>query len=145
MRLLGRIAAGALPAVAKCTLHSRHSPAHMSTEFHHVVPVAWQLYWLAPVAPFPGKDPSGRGMLWDNRGVLICPTGHRNVHVWITRLMHNAKTEAPGDAIAAVKKHYGFRTASGLEFDTATLALLRFVEAGGSLQTLVAGGEWGMS
>jgi hypothetical protein len=142
---LRRFFSAPVPAARTCVLHSRHSPRHLSTEFHHIVPVAWQLFWLSPAPPFPGKDPSGRGLLWDKRGLILCPTGHRNVHIWITRLMHGCKTEDPTDAIAGVRKVFGKVAASGLEFDTAVLALLRFKEAGGSLQVLVTGGEWGMS
>lgn len=138
---------GSVPALG-CVLHSRHAPVHRSSEKHHVIPVAWQIMF-PPAKPWPheGKDPSGRGVLFDARMVECCPTGHRNVHVWITRLMHALAGggEDPLQAVKTVRAQYGSATARGLEFDTALLALHRWKEAGLSLQELVAAGEWGMS
>ncbi|MGH2878962.1 MAG: hypothetical protein ACRDK4_05060 [Solirubrobacteraceae bacterium] len=127
--------------IAGCQIHKKHSPANLTAELHHVIPVAWQLFWQPAVAPSPGRDPDGRGMLWDARTVAICPTGHRNVHKWIVELMHACKSEDPMEAAATVKSLY--RTARGSQFDWAVQALVRFKEAGGSLQALVNAGEWG--
>lgn len=66
------------------------------------------------------------GPMWDPRGVWICPTGHRNVHLCIVALMRGARPA-------------GTRT----EVACARLALDRFVGAGGSLDTLRAAHEWG--
>lgn len=132
----------ALPA--DCVLHKGHRPAHLTTEFHHVVPVAWQLMWQPPEPwRFPGYDPDGRGKLWDNRGVEVCPTGHRNVHFWLVRLMHAVTGENPVQAAKAVRAIDS--KARGIEFQTALWALVRWKEGGGSLQMLVAAHEWGMS
>lgn len=131
----------------ECALHKRHAPVNLSTEFHHVVPVAWQLMWQpAQPWPFPGNDPDGRGKLWDDRGVTICPTGHRNVHVWIVRLMHTVPSVGENIPAAenAVRKLFGL-SAHGIEYETATLALTRWQEAGGSLTALANAGEWGES
>lgn len=127
-----------------CVLHRGHAPAHLTTEFHLVVPVAWQLMWQ-PSKPWPngGNDPDGRGALWDGRGVAVCPTGHRNVHAWIVRLMHAVRSEDPLEAIARVRKDYGAKATGSMEFWTATLALTRWKEGGGSLVALVNAGEWG--
>jgi hypothetical protein len=125
------------PAVV-CELHKSHSPANLTVELHHVVPVAWQLMWQPAVAPFPGRDPDGRGMLWDARTVACCPTGHRNVHHWIVALMHAVTGEDPLQAEHVVR---GRRD----QYDWACQALLRFKEAGGSLQALVAAHEWGIA
>lgn len=125
-----------------CQIHKEHSPANLTAELHHAIPVAWQLHWQPTVAPFPGRDPDGRGELWDARTVTICPTGHRNVHRWIVELMHACTGENPMQAAIAVKALY-HRTARGPQFDWAVQALVRFKEAGGSLQVLIAAGEWG--
>lgn len=142
---------------ASCVLHKRHSPAHLTLEFHHVVPVAWQLLWQPPKPwPFPGNDPDGRGALWDSRGLDICPTGHRNVHAWIVRMMREVTLTLgrehasfdPEDAllvVSAARKKYGKSATASNEFQTATLALIRWREGGGSLQELVRHDEWGES
>lgn len=130
-----------------CEIHKSHTPANLTVEVHHVIPVAWQLTWGPVVPPFPGNDPDGRGELWDARTVPLCPTGHRNVHAWITRFMHAL---APGggaagstDPAAAYKAAKG---GSGLQqAQWAYQALVRFTAVGGSLQQLVAAGEWGES
>lgn len=144
LRLAPRV--GALPPEVPlvCALHKRHWPSHLTTEFHHVVPVAWQLMWQPALPwPFPGRDPDGRGQLWDDRGLLICPTGHRNVHAWIVLLMHAARSEDPAQAIELVRSERA--AARGIEFETATMALTRWKEGGGELQALVHAGEWGES
>ena len=48
-----------------CELHRVHTPKPLSSELHHIIPVAWQLLWKPATAPFPGRDIDGRGMLWD--------------------------------------------------------------------------------
>lgn len=123
-----------------CLLHKVHLPSNLTVEQHHIIPVAWQLQPFKPDVPmFPGPDPDGRGMLWDNRTVELCPTGHRNVHYWLVKLMHGLSgSEDPLVAYKAVKGR-------GVQFSTAYLALCRYKEAGGSLQALVAAHEWGMS
>ena len=110
-----------------CALTKAHAPKNLTLEFHHIVPVAWQLFWQPTVAPFPGRDPDGRGMLWDNRGVWVCPTHHRNIHADLVALMH--EWSAP----------------SRTELVTAETGMQRFVAVGGSLAALVAAGEWGES
>jgi len=123
-----------------CTLHAKHQPTHLTLEQHHVIPVAWMLFWQPPedVWPDPGKDPDGRGQLWDARTVACCPTGHRNVHAWIVRLMRACTSDDPAQAIAAVKGH-------GSQYTTACLALERYAEVGGRLTALVAARELGQS
>lgn len=137
--------AGGVPP-ANCVLHGRHWPPYLSAEAHHLVPVAWQQMWQPP-KPWPreGADPNGRGLLWDARTVKLCPTGHRNVHVWITRLMHACTGEDVQATLKAVRSQFGVRATTTMEFQTAGFALLRWQEAGGSLQALVAAHEWGQS
>jgi hypothetical protein len=133
-----------LPAIP-CELHKRHEPSHDTTELHHLVPVAWQQLWQPPKPwPFPGTDPDGRGPLWDARTVKACPTGHRNIHAWIVRLMKVCRTEGAQETVTAALNLYR-PMPGGVEFDQATLALVHWKEGGGSLQQLVAAGEWGES
>jgi hypothetical protein len=128
-----------------CELHKTHSPANMTLELHHVIPVAWQLAWQPAVAPYPGKDPDGRGELWDARLVPACPTGHRNVHAWIVRMMHMIDALVKAGGVADAEKAFKLVHASARDKQAnwALEGLLRFHAAGGSLQQLVAAGEWG--
>lgn len=121
-----------------CSLHKAHYPTPLTVEDHHVVPVAWQQTWQPAVAPYPGIDPDGRGKLWDARTIPVAPTCHRNVHAWIVRLMHALVGEDAHQAFVAVKGGpAGTQAHWGLE------ALLRYQAVGGTLQQLVAAGEWG--
>lgn len=70
-----------------CSISVGHQPAHRTLEVHHVVPVAWQLRTPVATPPAPGRDPAGRGQLWDARTVRVCPTHHRNVHYWLVQMM----------------------------------------------------------
>jgi len=128
----------ASPLVA-CELKMRHQPKNLTVELHHVIPVGWQLTWAPQIAPYPGQDQAGRGMLWDCRTIPVCPTHHRNTHFWIVKLMHAlAGGEDPQAAFAAAEGPRGGGQAKwGLE------ALLRFKAVGGSLQQLVAAHEFG--
>jgi hypothetical protein len=140
-----------IPPPNVCALHKTHQPANLTVEWHHVIPVSWQLHTtLTGTPPFPGLDPDGRGMLWDCRGVWLCPTGHRNVHTWIVKLMHavaTAKSDNPLVASKAVKPSH-----APAEFAIALDALNRYMDAAGDpgmsapamdLLALTAIGEWG--
>jgi hypothetical protein len=70
-------------------------------------------------------------MLWDNRGVWLCPTGHRNVHHWIVRLMHaiaDSKTDDTSIAVASVSPKR-----APIEFGWGLLALTRYMEVHNAL------------
>lgn len=131
------IEAAASPA--SCELHKRHAPENRTLEVHHVVPVAWQLFWQPPQPwPFPGNDTEGRGKLWDDRTIVVCPTGHRNVHFYIVQFMHAVVDESAQRAFETVK------ATPSLTTGWATQALRRFKEVGGELPALAAH-EWGES
>jgi hypothetical protein len=128
-----------------CMLLHRHTPKPLSIEWHHIIPVAWQLFpdFTPVVPPFPGKDPSGRGMLWDARVAPLCPTSHRNVHTLIVESMRevartNTNVVPPMKSIVDGSHHTQ-------EFLIATEALQRYLDVGGSLLALTAAGQWGMS
>jgi hypothetical protein len=123
-----------------------HGPKNLTTELHHVIPVAWQLHTAVQVPPDPGLDPDGRGMLWDARGVWICPTGHRNVHHWIVTLMRAiaalAGAESATDPQTVFVSALTGRERRLAEPLVALQALTRF-QPYGSLRALTAAGEWG--
>lgn len=127
-----------------CAIHGTHTPVNLTIEWHHVIPVAWQLCTSAPSPPpSPGPDTDGRGMLWDDRGVWLCPTGHRNVHRWITTMMHAQAAANTSDPAAALKAISGTTPATP-EMLTAADALIRYTtETGASLLYLTARNEWG--
>lgn len=138
--------------VEPCALHKLHTPRNLTTEWHHVIPVAWQLATtLNGSPPYPGEDPDGRGMLWDDRGIWLCPTDHRNVHRWIVGLMHAAAAAGSTDPLVAYKAVRP--RVPPKEFAIAYDALTRFMgEAGyggsqqaATLLTLTAAGEWGQA
>lgn len=125
-----------------CALHRHHgTPVPLTVEKHHIVPRSWDRIYIPPVAPYPGRDPEGGPPLWDARTIPLCPSSHRNIHHWIVALMHAVAAEDPAQALAAVKA--ANMLARGPQLAVALEALTRFKAAGGSLQQLVAAGEWG--
>jgi hypothetical protein len=72
-----------------CSLHRIHRPRNLTTEFHHIIPQAWQLT----------LDPK----LFDRRTIELCPTSHRNVHFWIVKLMMHAQVARTEDPVVAYK------------------------------------------
>jgi hypothetical protein len=132
-------------AAQACTIHKMHSPANLTVEWHHVVPVAWQLNTLSPSSrPAPGMDTSGRGMLWDIRGVWLCPTGHRNVHHWIV-LMTRALNANPAGGIPGALSGILPRFQATQEAKTAVLGLDRAASCSVDFAALAAAGEWGQA
>ena len=106
-----------------CDAHMFHRPKPIAQELHHVVPQAWQKFW---------RPDTGIG-LWHPETVPLCPTGHRNVHLYIV-----AKMQA-----VASKDH--IRIPNNKEAQIAQLALTIWIEAGGSLMDLVRAGQWGQA
>lgn len=131
-------AASAAQGGIVCALHKSHSPETLTIEYHHVIPVAWQVFYQPPEPwPFPGYDP--RSPLWDARTMPLCPTGHRNVHYLIAAMMKSPHGIDPEETRKAIAGH------AGHTFDVAYEALTRFTEAGGSIATLAAAREWGQA
>lgn len=127
-----------------CSGHRLHTPHPLTAEWHHIVPVAWQLSTPITVTPpAPGPDPDGRGNLWDTRGAWWCPSGHRNVHYWIEDMMHSLADAGSEDPLVAWRLVPG--TSKRLpEAKQALIGLQRFVEFG-SLLALTKKGEWGQA
>lgn len=92
----------------RCSMHKLHAPANHTIEEHHVIPQAWQHFKL------------GTEELFDKRTVPLCPTGHRNVHDCLVRLMKGLPPGSHSRQTVAV----------------ARLAISRFEEAGGDVQAL---------
>jgi hypothetical protein len=139
-------------------------------EDHHIIPQAWQLF-VSVRSEQPSEAPHKSasfalsldrayripddtgvaaekvsGRLFDPRTITLCPTGHRNVHVWIVSLMKAIvnDVEDPEASIHVVRRaEQG--AASGGEFDTAVQALVRFKAAGHSLQALRDVKLWGQA
>lgn len=131
----------AAPIIA-CEIHKTHSPANLTIEYHHVIPVGWQqITWQPAEPPSPGVDPDGRGALWDDRRIPLCPTGHRNVHTWIVRIMH--QLQGGEDLAGAYQRAHG---GAGLaQAQWGYQALVRFTAVGGKLQDLIAAHQWGQA
>jgi hypothetical protein len=129
-----------------CSLHRLHTPGNLTVEFHHLIPVGMQLRTatqLQGTPPSPGQDPNGRGLLWDNRGAYLCPTGHRNVHYWLVAMMHAAVAERTNDPQVAYKAVKPRRAHA--ELTMALEGITRFVTEmyTVTLVELTTMGEWG--
>lgn len=136
------------PTGQLCSRPMRHEPTNLTIEFHHVIPVAWQLRTIVGDPPYPGVDPDGRGELWDARGIELCPTHHRNVHYWIVDLMHAlAAVPATVGEAAAIGQVYNQLGASGHRMAEPPIALeaLQRYHLYGSLRALIGADEWGQS
>lgn len=110
-----------------CAAHVNHTPRHLTTEEHHVVPQAWQHLAL------------GNESLYDKRTVTLCPTGHRNVHRHIVGLMKTGK-DTLEEAIVLYRVP---RARKRAEYEIACLALERWIAAGHSLAALRTADLWG--
>jgi hypothetical protein len=145
---------GPLSTHAPCSLHKAHDPTPVYCETHHVVPQAWQLHWQ-PREPWPngGPSPDHAGVtLWDARTVVICRTGHGNVHYWLVEIMHaladlgitidRVRVEQAMHDVRAVRLQEGHAPGHA-EFDCAEQAILRYGDAGGSIPDLIANHLWG--
>jgi hypothetical protein len=144
--------------------HRYHRPVPTYSEFHHVIPQAWQQFWTPPgmkpvavagVDALREGDPSQLRLLWDTRRVVLCRTGHGNVHFWLVRAMtaYTATLDDLGsnpqrfidEAWALVRagaKKDRLRLNSK-EAAIARLAMDRWQRAGGELVALCHAGLYG--
>lgn len=129
-----------------CAVHNTHTPTSITSDWHHVIPVGFQTHTTPPIPPpYPGNDPEGRGLLWDARGIWVCPTGHRNTHWWLVALMHALNAAGNDNVTAAVLAVKPRRPPA--DFNIALSALTRYqAEApDASLLALTQAGEWGQA
>jgi hypothetical protein len=112
--------------VTACSLRKFHVPKPPATDSHHVIPQAWQHFYV------PSVPSRGERALWDKRTVEVCPNCHRRVHEAIVAMMKASTVEAP---IYARRAAFGNRRLTR-EQTVAYEALVRFKQAGGSLNEL---------
>jgi hypothetical protein len=116
---------------ATCSLRRFHVPKTPATDSHHVIPQAWQHFYVPS-----GVATQASTGLWDARTVEVCPNCHRRVHEAIVAMMRNGQdySESPLEARRAA---FGGRRLTREQI-IAYEALLRFKKAGGSLVALRA-------
>jgi hypothetical protein len=149
--LLGvRIPDGGDPTVfgQDCVLSHQHQPEPRYLEAHHLVPRAWQHFFTPSdvhLASDPFHPPNSSG-LWCTETVLLCRTGHGNVHYWIERMVkaYGALETGPDHTDRAMhaarqgQLHIGER-----ETLIAREALVLFSDAGGNVEKLFEAGLFG--
>lgn len=134
-RLGETVPAGADPgawSAERCVAHRYHAPEPRYLEEHHVLPRAWQAAWQPPAVP--------SGDLWAPTTVLLCRTGHGNVHYWISRFMHEYDGSVERAVSRAILDQHGV---GRQEHVIARRALDEFRDAGGDLAFLTYHGIWG--
>jgi hypothetical protein len=129
---------GPLMTSDACQAHtSHHVPTPLLCEKHHVLPQSWQATW-SPVG--------NKRRLWAPATVTLCPTAHRNVHVWIPRMMRIVERVGEPTDLDVLRKQVRWEhdvRRPSTEFFVAERALFLFREAGGRLMDLVAASEYG--
>jgi hypothetical protein len=141
---------------APCTQHN-HRPTPTYSELHHIIPQAWQVFWQPP-KPWENQGPSPDRpgvILWDARTIVLCRTGHGNVHFWLVRAMRSYlavvqdqgsnPTRLIDEAWSLVKagaKKDGLKITKA-DMVIARMAMERWEAAGGSLIDLCHKGLWG--
>jgi hypothetical protein len=132
-----------LTTTEPCQAHvSHHAPIPLLNEKHHVLPQSWQETWA----------PNGNTHRLCAPGtVTLCPTAHRNVHVWLPRMMRVVETivatthadpDDVADVHAATRAKWAVKRPT-TEFFLAERALVLWCDAGGRLADLVTAGQWG--
>lgn len=119
----------------RCQAHGYHQPTPRYLEAHHVIPRAWQAAW---------RPPGETAVIWAPHTVLLCRSGHGNVHYWIERMMRQIAMHPTLDPMEAS------RTAMAEQHDVgrqehviARQGLVDFAAVGGNLAELAAAGVWG--
>lgn len=139
-----------------CAAHKYHRPEPTFWEEHHIVPQAWQYFYV------PGDDPGrplglvqGRAahrdaidQLWDKRKAVLCRTGHGNVHWWLVRFMKAIERWPRDTPEVQVIDQVIYNVSTGIrrwpkEREIARLAMVRFSDAGGSLRELADAHQYG--
>lgn len=140
----------------RCEAHKDHRPEPLYQELHHVVPQAWQQFYVpdhtsataAIGAPTRDGEPVTGVKLWDGRTVALCRTGHGNVHWILTRFMHEwyeiDRLLGVGHKPSLNKVVFNVRRQNAElqrgrhapEQETALLGMERFLTAGGDLREL---------
>lgn len=115
-----------------CSLGRVHVPGQPNPDEHHVCPRAWQQFWQ-PSGARTASHLIGLA-LWDPRTITVCPNHHRLVHEAIVLMMRAGTTDEPAEAFKAA---YGSMRTTRIR-QAGYLALTRWVQAGGSLNTLRA-------
>jgi hypothetical protein len=138
--------------VSVCSLHRFHRPTPLTTERHHIIPQAWQIFALndgnitaskaRQMAAVAREGGITEVALFDPRTVTLAPTCHRNVHYWIVKLMQTGQGEAPLDGVPMAFGRGG--RLSG-EQKLAIQALTRWRASGYMLGTLRRAKLWGQA
>ena len=111
-----------------CSIHKFHAPRPLTVEAHHIVPQAWQ-------------HSDGTVRLWAPKVVYLCPTGHRNVHDCIVRMMkwmEASKQYSPIVAYRALK----FRSR---EAKIALDGLQQWIASGRTIEYLLSVKQYGQA
>jgi hypothetical protein len=161
-------------ATAKpCEVHRLHwTPFPTYNEQHHVVPQAWQRFWR-PRTSIPEQrrivalndveqtdeefeTRMAAVDLFDPRIVVVCRTGHGNIHFWLTAMMHvfddNGVLDDPvAGNVEKIVAWLGREAQKRLapragrkDLAVAKLAIIRWVQAGGSVRALCDKGLFGI-
>ena len=106
-----------LRKTGKCWVHGTHRPESLTHVFHHIIPREWQLKYHPPVERWTqGKE------VWAPDCILVCPTGHANIHYHIRKIQELGNYES-----------YKVRTR---EAKVAKQAFINWVAYGGSMDTI---------
>lgn len=119
----------------RCAAHAYHAPIPRYLEKHHVIPRAWQAYWTPPEL-----TQSSHPTLWAPETVLLCRSGHGNVH-WLLEAMMYHYQGSIHDAFEAATAD--LTSVGRQEHIIARSAMERYEAAGGDLSLLVSAGLYG--
>lgn len=79
--------------------------------------------------------------LFDKRTVVLCPTGHSNVHYWLVLMMRQQARS--GNDLLAIRQLLKGESHSRKEAAIAYLAMTRWIDTGVNLSFLWDRGQWG--
>jgi hypothetical protein len=136
--------------MALCAAHKYHWPKPLTVEEHHIIPQAWQEHFAEGgqrvILPsmVPDEELGNYGWtashLWHKETVTLCPTGHRNVHYYLVRLMKNSPK------VESLQEVRTFTPGKGREYEIACRAILLWKSSPGrTLQSLRDLKLWGQA